>query len=667
MDRTRIQRLLVANRGEIARRVMRTCRELGISTVAVYSDPDADAPFVHDADLAVPLGGASPAESYLRVDALLDAARRSGADAIHPGYGFLSENAGFAQAVVDAGLTFIGPTPRAIELMGSKLAARELMENAGVPVLPGADLTGLDHDQIRAAADEVGWPVLVKASFGGGGRGMRIVRDPADLIESVEGAAREAGSAFGNDTVFLERYVEKPRHVEIQIVGDTDGSVVHLYERECSIQRRHQKIIEEAPSPVVDDGLRKAMGEAAVTAGKAIAYEGAGTVEFIMAPTGEFFFLEMNTRIQVEHPVTELVTGVDLVRLQLLVAEGHPLPEEAYDPPIRGHAIEVRLYAEDPANEFLPSAGTLHRFDIPETTGIRIDSGFEEGTVVSVNYDPMLAKVIAHAPTREEAARRLAAVLDRSRIHGVVTNRRLLSNILLEDEFLAGEIDTHYLERHTPASLAGGDEDPRLRSAAALAAALSAQAGRREAAPVLGTLPSGWRNAPSELQAQSYDTGTGTVRVGYRLGRSPRFEVDGEAFGDVEVLEVGPSATTMLLDGVRRRFDTHRVGGVVYVDTPGCSAVLTELSRFPNPDELAGAGSLSAPMPGTVVQVVVTEGETVVEGQVLIVLEAMKMEHRIVAPVDGVVVRVSVEQGQMVDGGQVLVELEDAAAEEVSS
>jgi acetyl/propionyl-CoA carboxylase alpha subunit len=409
------------------------------------------------------------------------------------------------------------------------------------------------------------------------------------------------------------------------------------------------------------------MGEAAVIAGRAIAYEGAGTVEFIMAPSGEFFFLEMNTRIQVEHPVTELVTGLDLVRLQLLVAEGHPLPDEAYDPPITGHAIEVRLYAEDPANEFLPSAGKLHRFDIPETNGIRIDSGFEEGTVVSVNYDPMLAKVIAHAPTREEAARRLAAVLDRSRIHGVVTNRRLLSNILLEEEFLAGAIDTHYLDRHPPATLAGGDEDARLRSTAALAAALSTQAARRAAAPVLGTLPSGWRNAPSELQAQGYDTGSGTVLVGYRLGRSARFEIDGEALTGIDVLEVTPAATTLLLDGVRRRFDVHRVEGVVYVDTPGCSAVLTELSRFPNPDELAGAGSMSAPMPGTVVQVAVSEGDRVVEGQVLIVLEAMKMEHRIVAPIDGIVVRISVEQGQMVDGGQVLVELQDAAAEEDAS
>ena len=662
-ERRWIRRLLVANRGEIARRVMRTCRELGISTVAVYSDPDADAPFVREADLAVPLGGASPAESYLRGDAVVEAALRAGADAIHPGYGFLSENAGFARQVLDAGLLFVGPTPEAIEMMGSKLAARELMEQAGVPVLPGVDLTGLGPDEIRAAADQVGWPVLVKASFGGGGRGMRIVRDPEELLASVEGAAREAGSAFGNDTVFLERYVDRPRHVEIQIIGDGHGSVVHLYERECSIQRRHQKIIEEAPSPAVDEGLRQAMGEAAVVAGRAIGYVGAGTVEFLLAPTGEFFFLEVNTRIQVEHPVTELVTGLDLVRLQLLVAEGQPLPPEAYDPPIQGHAIEVRLYAEDPAQDFLPSAGTLHRFDIPEIEGIRIDSGFEDGTVVSVNYDPMLAKVIAHAPTRHEAARRLAAALERSRIHGVVTNRRLLSNILSEAEFLAGEIDTHYLERHTPASLAGGEDDARLRAVSALAATLAAQADRRQSARVLRTLPSGWRNAPSALQVQGFETVSGPITVGYLLGRRSRFEIDGEALADVVVVRATPEGVTLLVDGVRRHFDVNRVGTVVYVDTPGYSVVLTERPRFPDIDDLASAGSLSAPMPGTVVQVAAVVGDVVEAGDVLVVLEAMKMEHRIVAPVAGRVDLVNVEAGQMVDEGQVLVVLAEGDAE----
>jgi acetyl/propionyl-CoA carboxylase alpha subunit len=662
-ERRVIRRLLVANRGEIARRVMRSCRDLGIATVAVYSDPDANEPFVRDADVAVPIGGATPAESYLRVDAIIDAARRSGADAVHPGYGFLAENAGFAQACADAGLTFIGPSPAAIELMGSKIGAREIMENAGVPVLPGIDLTGLDDKAIAKAADKVGWPVLVKASYGGGGRGKRIVRDKPNLLEAVAGAKREAGSAFGNDTVFLERYVDNPRHVEIQIIGDTHGTVVHLNERECSIQRRHQKIIEEAPSPVVDETLRAQMGSAAVLAGKAIDYVGAGTVEFLLAPTGEFFFLEVNTRIQVEHPVTELVTGLDLVRLQLLVAQGDALPPEALDPPIRGWAIEARLYAEDPARDFMPSAGPLHRFDLPEGPGIRIDSGFEAGSVVSTNYDPMLAKVIAYAPTRIEAARLLASVLERSRVHGVVTNRDLLVGILGEAEFLAGQIDTHYFDRHPPAELTTGAMDESLAPLAALAAALAAQAGRREHARVLGGVPSGWRNAPSQLQTPTYRNGDSDVAVGYRLGRDQRFEVDGVALADVHVLSATASEVVLAVGGVRRVFEVNHVADAVYVETFGYRVVLAEVARFPDLDSHVAAGSLLAPMPGTVVRVEVSVGDRVEKGQVLVVIEAMKMEHRISAPMNGVVGEVDVNPGDTVDNGQVLVVVAEEESE----
>jgi propionyl-CoA carboxylase alpha chain len=654
----------VANRGEIARRVMRTCRELGIATVAVYSEPDANEPFVRDADIAVPLGGATPAESYLRAEAIVDAARRAGADAVHPGYGFLAENAAFARACAEAGLTFVGPSPEAIDLMGSKLTAREIMDKAGVPVLPGVDLTGLKDKAILKAADDVGWPVLVKASYGGGGRGMRIVRDPKELLEAVQGASREAGSAFGNDTVFLERYVDRPRHVEIQIIGDEHGTVVHLNERECSIQRRHQKIIEEAPSPVVDDALREAMGAAAVVAGKAIAYVGAGTVEFLLTPTGEFFFLEVNTRIQVEHPVTELVTGLDLVRLQLLVAQGDALPPEAFDPPINGWAIEARLYAEDPAHDFLPSAGPLHRFDLPEGPGVRIDSGFEAGSVVSVNYDPMLAKVIAHAPTRTEAARLLASVLERSRVHGVVTNRDLLVGILGETEFLAGDIDTHYFDRHAPTELMAGALDESLAPLAALAAALAAQAGRRDNARVLGGFPSGWRNAPSQLQAQTYLDGVTEIAVGYRLGRDEAFEVNGEAVAGLRVLSAEANAVVLDVGGVRRVFEVNRVGDAVYVETYGYRVVLAEVPRFPDLDHDVAAGSLLAPMPGTVVRVEVAVGDHVEQGQVLVVIEAMKMEHRITAPADGVVAEVDVSAGDSVDNGQVLVVL---AEEETAS
>ncbi|HEY3002099.1 MAG TPA: biotin carboxylase N-terminal domain-containing protein, partial [Kribbellaceae bacterium] len=388
-----MQKLLIANRGEIAARIMRTAHDLGIGTVAVFSDPDADAPYVALADESVRLPGAAPADTYLRGDKLIAAALATGADAVHPGYGFLSENAGFARACADAGLTFVGPPPEAIAAMGSKIEAKELMAAAGVPVLPGATITdGLD---IAAAGARVGYPLLVKAAFGGGGRGMRIVRNPpgladAVLADAVDAARREAASAFGDGTVFLERYLVDPRHVEVQILGDAHGNVVHLFERECSIQRRHQKIVEEAPSPAVDDALRAELGAAAVAAGKAIGYVGAGTVEFVLDRTGRFFFLEVNTRLQVEHPVTELVTGLDLVALQLRIAGGEPLPAEVLDARITGHAIEARLYAEDVPAGFLPATGLLHRFAVPPGPGIRVDSGVRDGSLVGPHYDPML-------------------------------------------------------------------------------------------------------------------------------------------------------------------------------------------------------------------------------------------------------------------------------------
>ncbi|HEY4464286.1 MAG TPA: biotin carboxylase N-terminal domain-containing protein, partial [Streptosporangiaceae bacterium] len=453
-----ITKLLVANRGEIAARIMRTARELDVATVAVFSDADAGAPFVQAADEAVPLPGLTPADTYLQAGRIIDAARRTGADAVHPGYGFLSENAKFAQAVNDAGLTWVGPPPAAIEAMGSKIAAKVLMASAGVPVLPGitvGDGNGTGTAGLAAqTAREIGYPVLVKAAFGGGGRGMRVVRDPAGLAGAVASAQREATTSFGNGTVFLERYVDSPRHVEVQIFGDTQGNVVHLFERECSIQRRYQKIIEEAPSPAVGDDLRRELGEAAVAAGKAIGYTGAGTVEFILDGDGGFYFLEVNTRLQVEHPVTELVTGLDLVALQLAVAEGQPLPDAARFATLSGHAVEARLYAEDVAAGFLPGTGTVDAFAVPGLPGVRVDAGVAAGQEISVHYDPMLAKVIAWGATRDEACRRLARALAETRLHGVVSNRELLVGILREPEFRSGAIDTGYLTRHDPAGLA---------------------------------------------------------------------------------------------------------------------------------------------------------------------------------------------------------------------
>ena len=648
-----ITTLLIANRGEIARRIMRTCREMGITTVAVYSDPDAGAPFVHEADIAVAIGGSTPAESYLLGDAIIEAARKAGADAVHPGYGFLSENANFARACEAAGLVWVGPPPDAIDAMGSKLAARELMVAAGVPVLAGVDVTALSGRQLTAAATKVGYPVLVKASYGGGGRGMRIVRDAKQLAEAVESAKREAASAFGNDTVFLERYVERPRHIEIQVMADAHGTVVHLFERECSIQRRHQKIIEEAPSPFVTPEMRARMGAAAVAAARAVGYRGAGTVEFIVAPGGEFFFLEMNTRLQVEHPVTEMVTGLDLVRTQLLVAQGEPLPTEVTTATIDGWAIEVRLYAEDPDHDYLPAPGPLHRLRWPDG-GARIDSGFVDGNVVSPHYDPMLAKVIAHAPTRAEAAQLLAWTLRRTQVHGVVTNRELLVGLLSDREFLAGDIDTAFLERHPPAELSWRPPSAELF---ALAAALAQAAAERTGATVLRDAPWGWRNVASQRQRRAYRCGDELLDAGYAFGRGGGFDVNGAAIA-ADLVQIAADAVELRVDGVSRRFSVHAVGDEVYVDSLDGSVVLREVPRFPSAAGDVAAGSLVAPMPGTVVRVLVAVGDRVTAGQSLVVLEAMKMEHQIKAPHDGVVTAVPVEVKQAVDAGAVLVVIE---------
>ncbi|TEA09050.1 acetyl/propionyl/methylcrotonyl-CoA carboxylase subunit alpha [Mycobacteroides salmoniphilum] len=654
-----ITSVLVANRGEIARRVFATCRKLGLGTVAVYSDADADSPHVSEADAAVHLPGTSSAETYLRGELIIAAAKATGADAIHPGYGFLSENADFARAVADAGLTWIGPPVTAIESMGSKIESKKLMDAAGVPVLGQLDPDTVTADQL---------PVLVKASAGGGGRGMRIVAELDKLPAEIAAAQREAQSAFGDPTVFCERYLGTGRHIEVQVMADTHGTVWAVGERECSIQRRHQKVIEEAPSPLVTriDGMREQLFEASRTAAATIGYAGAGTMEFLATENGEFFFLEMNTRLQVEHPVTECTTGLDLVALQIQVAEGGKLPAEP--PAIHGHSIEARLYAENPAAGWQPQSGTVHTFDIPGASaefhvpghpgrnGVRLDSTIVDGSVVSVHYDPMLAKVITVAPTRTEASRLLASTLERTRLHGLTTNRDLLVNVLRHPAFLAGDTDTSFLDKHGLDVLSRPLADKAAHQYSALAAALADAAANRAHAVACADLPSGWRNLASGYQSKEYRESSEAVHsVRYRLTRAG-LELDGD-WPAIELVSATPNHVALVIDGVRRGFDVARYGETVDVDSPLGPVALTVVPRFTDPSTEVAAGSLIAPMPGVVLRLGAAVGDTVTAGTPIVWLEAMKMEHTIVAPADGVIEILNVEPGQQVELGTVLAQL----------
>ncbi|MET8396779.1 biotin carboxylase N-terminal domain-containing protein [Streptomyces anthocyanicus] len=611
-----ITSVLVANRGEIACRVFSTCRESGIRTVAVHSDADANALHARVADAAVRLPGAAPADTYLRGDLIVKAAVAAGADAVHPGYGFLSENADFARAVRDAGLVWIGPPPEAIEAMASKTRAKELMGIAPLTEVTEADL-----------------PVLVKAAAGGGGRGMRVVRRLADLDAELTAARAEAASAFGDGEVFVEPYVVDGRHVEVQILADTHGTVWALGTRDCSLQRRHQKVIEEAPAPGLTPGLTAELHDLAVRAARAVDYVGAGTVEFLVAD-GTAHFLEMNTRLQVEHPVTEAVFGIDLVALQLRIAEGHALDD--HPPRARGHAVEARLYAEDPANGWAPQTGRLHRLAVPD--GIRLDTGYTGGGDIGVHYDPMLAKAVAHAPTRAEAVRRLAGALERAAIHGPVTNRDLLVRSLRHEEFTSGRMDTGFYDRHL-AALTEPAPDPLAPLAAALADA-STRAGRF----------GGWRNLPSQPQVKRYAMAGEEHEVRYGHTRT------GLTAEGVRVVHAGPDRVVLEADGVQRPFDIACYGDHVHVNTTR----LTALPRFPDPTTQHAPGSLLAPMPGTVVRVAegLTEGTTVQAGQPLLWLEAMKMEHRITAPVTGRLTALPAGLGRQVEMGALLAVVE---------
>ena len=688
---TEITRLLVANRGEVARRVIRTCAVLGIETVAVFAEPDRGAPYVDEATYAVALPGSTSAETYLDAAALLDAAHRTGADAVHPGYGFLAENADFAQAVIDAGLVWVGPTPDSMRAMALKVRAKQIAADAGVPLLPGADLPADASDaDLRAAAAEVGYPVLVKASAGGGGKGMRVVRDAEGLPEAVAGAQREAQASFGDPTVFLERYVERARHVEVQVFGDAHGTVVHLFERECSIQRRHQKIVEESPSPGATSATLAGMYAAALALARAIGYVGAGTVEFLVSGTGpeqEFFFLEMNTRLQVEHPVTELVTGLDLVAWQLAVARGEPLPL-AQDAITRsGHAVEVRLYAEDPARDFLPSTGVLESWDLAagDDDWLRVDSGFEQGGAVSSYYDPLLAKVVARGDTRGEAAGNLAAYLRNVAVLGVTTNQLTLAATLEHPAFLAGETTTDFLVEHPEVLTPTVPADVRAEHLLVAALALLGTPGYRNVTGVPGTVRVSYRDGADDVVAV---LGGAWRRSGPTVWALPVAGegVDQHAAQDLTarddlVLETGArlervdaaaddgfALHRLERDGVRgsvfvRHSRSDAVGETVSVDHLGWLTTYRVLPLGSGRGHGDAGGGPATPVPGTVTHVPVSVGDVVAAGAALVVLEAMKMEHTIRADEDGVVAEIHVAVGQSVDAHTVVATLTPTDAE----
>jgi len=617
-------KILIANRGEIAVRIMRTCREMGIETVAVYSDFDRDALHVRLADQAVPIGGAAARESYLNIEKIIAAARLTGADAIHPGYGFLAENAAFASACEDAGIAFIGPRAGVIEALGSKSEARKLAQEANVPVVP--------------VPAENEFPKLIKASLGGGGRGMRIVRNASEFQEALAAAKSEAERAFGDGELLVEKYIEGARHIEVQIFGDHHGDVMHLYERDCSVQRRHQKIIEESPSPAVTPEIQSRMTDAAVALARKVGYTNAGTIEFLLAPSGDFYFIEVNTRIQVEHPVTEMVTGLDLVRLQIEIAQGGKLPEA--QPEQAGHAIEARLYAEDPANDFLPSTGALHVWRPPEiSTGLRIDSGVEEGSEIGVYYDPLLAKVIVHAGSRDSAIRKLAHALKNFAAQGLQTNRAFLIAMLESEEFQSGRAHTGF---GLSVSLAADEELNRVFCAVTRAYIERTEHARRS---ILPSIPVRFRNNPTPAPAMKFAIGKNEYQ-------------SSDSCSGIEIISTGQDHVDAVVESIRYRFNIRQHGSDYYVRSTLGQRTVTRLARFPEKAASALHQSANSPMPGQVLRILVAEGQAVKPGDGLMVLEAMKMEQTIKAIIQGVVRTVLVKPAEVVAPGQMLVEIE---------
>ncbi len=657
-----MHKILIANRGEIALRIMRTCQQMAIRTVAVYSEADQQAPFVDFADEAVALGGMSPTESYLDQKKIIQAAQLAGAEAIHPGYGFLSENADFARLCQEEGIIFIGPSPEAITAMGSKAEAKKIMQKNDVPTIPGYEGENQDVDHLIAQGKKIGFPLLVKASAGGGGKGMKIVRTEDQLKPAIESAKREARNSFGHDHLILEKYFESVRHIEIQIIGDQHGQMIHLGERECSVQRRYQKIIEEAPSPFLDATLRNKMGWVGIRAGQAIDYSNAGTVEFIVDEEKNFYFLEVNTRLQVEHPVTEYVTGVDLVEMQIEVARGKPLPFLQEDLQISGHAIEYRIYAEEPQKDFSPAIGTLHQWSVPE--GIRVDSGVQSGSEVSTFYDPMLAKVILHGKTREEIVEKSPYLLSEITALGVQTNQAFLVKLVREEAFQKGQIDTQFIEKH-PHLLADLAPSPAAWTEAAMATLLYDWSKRQEERKILPHFPAGWRNNFYQPLFQKYQTAQGEeMKLSYRHLGDQRFEVQihHESISEPEteqitLLSVDRQQVTFQRGQLREKLRLAVHGDDIFVKHEEHQIHLKRIPRLPETQNQLAQGSYQAPMPGEVVKIMVETGQAVQSGDPLLIINSMKMENTIYAFAEGTVEEIYVQERDLIQADDLLVKI----------
>ena len=651
------RKILIANRGEIALRIIHTCRQLGISSVAVYSDADVTAPHVKAADEAIYLGAAPASESYLDGAKIIAAAQRTNCDALHPGYGFLSENADFAAACAAAGIIFIGPEPDVIRPLGLKNDARKIAADAGLQIVPGYDGSDQSNENLRTEILKLGFPVLIKAAAGGGGKGMRVVQAADEIDAALESARREALKSFGNELLLLEKFIAEARHIEVQILGDAHGNLIHLFERDCSVQRRHQKIIEESPSPALNDELRNKICAAAVKLGKTLNYTNAGTVEFILAPDGEFYFFEVNPRLQVEHPVTEMITGHDLVKLQIEIAEGKPLPLQPEEIKTAGHAIEARLYAEDPDNNFLPATGTLYDWHVADgMNDVRIDAGIEAGMNIGINYDPLLAKVIAHGSTRDAAMRKLSYALRGLSIQGVQTNRDFLLRLLEHDNFLAGKVHTGFIAENQDALIK--QENPALDRVAAMAAALYWQKQWQTSDELLTNISPGYRNNPYRNPSLKLQIGQREIVVSWHHRANDIYEVS--ALGEtnqVNIISFAQPDLRLSFDGRQINFRLTEAGDRLYLHSSSGSRTITRLPRHPEIQSATEHGAMTSTMPGQVAKIFVTVGQQVKAGDPLLILEAMKMEQTMRTAIDGIIETIHVKEGAVVGPGERLISI----------